>query len=126
MVACILHEGRPNSSGYGRVGQEYAHRVAYERANGPIPDGLCVLHSCDVRMCVNTEHLFLGDHNVNMQDMKNKGRGRGARGEANGKCKLSDKDVAAIRASELSPYELRDRYKVHLSHIYRLLNGEQR
>ena len=53
----------------------YAHRVAWVIANGrPIPDGLMVLHRCDVPMCVNPAHLFLGTQLDNMRDCKAKGR----------------------------------------------------
>lgn len=51
-----------------------AHRAAWIRVNGVIPDGLIVCHKCDNGLCVNVEHLFLGTHRDNMQDCKRKGR----------------------------------------------------
>jgi hypothetical protein len=63
-------------SGYGQVHQnKLAHRVSWELHNGPIPNGVLVLHKCDNKSCVNPDHLFLGSHRDNTQDMMSKGRG---------------------------------------------------
>lgn len=51
-----------------------AHRVAYEIARGPIPDGMGVLHSCDNPRCVNPYHLRVGTHQDNMDDKRIRGR----------------------------------------------------
>lgn len=76
MTPCILWAGTRNPDGYGKRGDNYAHRLAWEAAFGPIPPGLCVLHRCDVRPCVNPEHLFLGTKGDNARDREAKGRGR--------------------------------------------------
>lgn len=87
--ACWIWRGCVSGRGYGRLkwGSRVptrAHRVAYELAFGPIPDGLYVLHRCDVPACVKTEpdarfpngHLWLGTAQDNTDDMIAKGRQR--------------------------------------------------
>ena len=64
--------------GYGKFVRwpktETAHRVAYELFVQPIPQGKWVLHRCDNRLCVNPDHLFLGDSEANIKDMDQKKR----------------------------------------------------
>lgn len=58
MSDCVIWEGRTDPNGYGRYGQSgYAHRRAYEEANGPIPEGLHIDHLCFEKACINPEHL---------------------------------------------------------------------
>ena len=77
---CWLFQGaiKKQGLGYGwvvlnnkRMG---AHRASWIVKNGPIQDGLCVCHKCDIPSCINPDHLFLGTHSDNMQDMWNKKR----------------------------------------------------
>lgn len=76
---CIEWTGTTKTSGYGTIKIDgvsvRTHRLAWEIANGPIPDGLWVLHHCDNRSCCNVDHLFLGTHADNMADKTAKGRG---------------------------------------------------
>ena len=81
--ACIIWTGPLNTAGYGlfdvgKIGRRsikmLAHRQAWVFAFGAIPDRLCVLHRCDVRACVNPEHLWLGTMSDNMKDALAKGR----------------------------------------------------
>lgn len=81
-TGCWLWKGKPSHGGYGvfcldkKLGgrRAGAHRVAYELAKGPIPAGMCVCHSCDNRICVNPEHLFVGSHSDNAWDKVRKNR----------------------------------------------------
>jgi len=73
---CWLWHGKPNADGYGLYTRHglLAHRMAYILTHGPIPGNLLVLHSCDVRHCVRPDHLRLGTHQDNMEDMRKRGR----------------------------------------------------
>lgn len=71
------------------------HRLAWELANGPIPEGKWVCHKCDVRRCCNPEHMFLGTERENFADMYRKKRN--PRGETHPWAKLTKETVAEIR-----------------------------
>ena len=78
---CWLWIGSVGDDGYGNIGEGgrgspnlKAHRVSYGIHKGPIPEGKDVCHKCDVTICVNPDHLFLGDDSENMKDCHNKNR----------------------------------------------------
>ena len=52
------------------------HRATWERANGPIPEGKVIMHTCDKRACFELSHLQLGTQSENIKDMFAKGRNR--------------------------------------------------
>jgi hypothetical protein len=114
MSGCWLWLGTISTYGYGQMKVNgtlfLAHRLSFELHNGPISPNAWILHGCDNRLCVNPEHLYLGDHIRNMRDMVERGRAR--TGSLNHNTKLTVNDVRAIRGSDLSNAELALRYSV--------------
>lgn len=76
--SCWLWLAGRDIDGYGTLRYQTvdwrSHRLAWFLTNGPIPDGLHVLHSCDNPPCCNPAHLFLGTNADNMKDKARKGR----------------------------------------------------
>jgi hypothetical protein len=95
---CINWVGFVDNGGYGRLTingvRDGAHRWAWRLTYGEIPDGMFVLHRCDNRLCVNTDHLFLGTICDNNKDRKNKDRS--AKGSSHGRGVLTESDVLNI------------------------------
>jgi HNH endonuclease len=107
---CWLWTGFRDVNGYGhlRIGRYQEGQVTAQRASwivhfGPIPDGLYVLHKCDVPWCVRPDHLYLGTQKQNLQDMAARGRhwlqGRGhlVAGDKGANARLTWPVVDAIR-----------------------------
>lgn len=104
-----------DKKGYGRFSLNFkekymAHRMAYFLHNKKPIGNLLVCHNCDNPGCINPNHLFLGTHADNFNDMKKKGRSckgerhrnqkypeKRQRGETNGASVLNDGQVLAIR-----------------------------
>lgn len=122
---CWIWTGKRDDWGYGVSGtkSQKAHRVAWELANGPIPEGLLVLHRCDNPPCVRIDHLFIGSNADNTADMIAKGRARHPSGEANPNSRLTRTDVDYIRtATEAGPV-LSARFGVSTTQINRIRRG---
>lgn len=116
------------AKGYGAFQGKIAPRVAWELTHGPIPAGLWVLHHCDNPRCVRPDHLFLGDHAANTQDMVSKQRGKKSashRPDSHAK-KLTAEDVQAIRQSVgrgMSSTDIAKSYNVTSGTIRQILTG---
>jgi hypothetical protein len=121
---CWLWLGTVNRLGYGKTGKGMnAHRAAYLMAYGQIPEGLDVLHHCDVRCCVNPSHLFAGTHADNMHDMIQKGRHRVLLGEKHWAAKVTADDVKAIRTSSDPHKTLAARYGISIHTVHTIRDG---
>ena len=95
-----------------------AHRLAYEMFVGPIPDGMVVMHKCDVRACVNPDHLEVGTYADNNQDMWEKGRGRNG-GTFPGR-RLTEDEASECRAVFL---DLVNKYGVAPTTVAKAMQG---
>lgn len=132
-----------NGGGYGlfwnksRRTMDVAHRVSYEMNVGTLPKdtamgavGTLVCHRCDNPPCVNPAHLFIGSQADNMHDRKTKGRNADHRGTRNPKCKLSDDQVAALRASFTGKHgdkmRIAREYGISSGYVSKLLANEFR
>lgn len=134
---CWEWSSATDRGGYGRFRLDrklrLAHRVSWAINRGPIPDGLCALHKCDNRLCVNPGHLFLGTKIENNADRDRKGRQRSGpnfpylprvRGAAHGRSKITDAQALAIRNSSLSGVKLAKRYGISESTVGRIKAGQ--
>lgn len=121
-------KGRDYGVVWMRGKKRNAHKIAWEYSNGPVPDGLFVLHSCDNPPCCNPEHLFLGTHLDNVKDCISKGRGNREKGQDRYNAKLSEKDILEIR-ERYKPRDktdsgraLANQFKVRTSMISAIIN----
>lgn len=121
--------GGSNKHTYGQFGvasgkMKLAHRVSYELYKGPIPEGMKVCHKCDYPRCVNPDHLFLGTHKDNMQDMVLKGRKNPIYGTKHHKTKLSIEAVQEIRNTPGVIAPLARKFGVSLQTIKQVRSGK--
>lgn len=124
---------QPNGYGKFRIKREggykstIASRYSYEAINGPVPEGLVVIHTCGCRDCCNPLHLIVG----NYQDRADSKRQRGVQphGENHYNAKLSNAEVASVKrqlAAGCNPRFIAIRYGVDVSHIRNIGSGKYR
>lgn len=119
-AGCWLWTGAKQGGRKGRYGafqmgwktQKRAHRLSFEIANGPIPDGMMVCHSCDTPLCVNPAHLFLGTAKDNADDMSAKNRKVNSIGEKNGASKLTAESARSIYLDPRTNREIAQDYNI--------------
>jgi hypothetical protein len=132
---CWEWAGAKDPNGYGNIEEGHgskscrtvhpAHRLSWKLFNGPIPNGMRVLHKCDNPSCVRPDHLFLGTQKDNLVDCKNKGRT--AKGEKNGRSKLRQKDIDKIRklcsSGKHTQQEIASIFNINQSHVSRIISN---
>lgn len=120
------------SSGYGQAAwwrtPRGAHRVAFELANGPVPDGMYVCHTCDNPICCRPDHLYAGTPAENAQDRIRRGRDNPTRGVERYNAKLTADQVREIRrlhaTGRWSYPKLAERFGLHPQNVGRVVRRE--
>ena len=128
---CWLWTGARTSDGYGVMGvgrkQFRAHRLSYQEFKGEIPLGMQVCHSCDVPLCVNPDHLFVGTPQQNTDDMIAKGRRPVILPRRTMKLTTSDHHrIKELRESGMTLAEIAWQYDVVIQTISAVCNGRIR
>lgn len=130
MTPCWIWRGAKTAEGYGRFSDRgrdsLAHRVAYLLESGSIDDVEAVMHKCDVRDCVNPNHLQAGTRAQNNADCKAKRRN--AAGERSGTAKLTAEQVDDMRfrfRNGDSRYSLAERFGVSHRQVCYIVRGQK-
>lgn len=108
--------------GYFDGRMQEAHHATYAAAGGLLPAGQILRHTCDNAACVNPAHLVPGTYQDNADDMH--ARGRFARGERNGRARLTAAAVRLIRSSSAGVRPLARALKVSPKAVRKVRHGE--
>jgi hypothetical protein len=125
-TGCSVWTHWKSAKGYGYLSigarKLRAHRVAYELANGPIPKGLLILHSCDNPSCVNPAHLRAGTARENTQDCIARGRRTQNQKATSPKKLMSHADLATVCRAPVPLHRIAEFLGCSLTTSWRLRN----
>lgn len=88
-TGCWMWQGSANNAGYPQMKDmsskrpKFVHRISYEIANGPIPEGMVIDHLCYTadaisnKRCVNPDHLEAVTQKTNTQRQHDKRKSMG-------------------------------------------------
>lgn len=82
---------------------------------------MVVCHKCDNPSCINPNHLFLGTHKENMNDMVTKNRQSKGEGRTN-IAKLTDEQIEKIRKDNRVQNVIAIDYGITQSNVSRIKN----
>lgn len=130
-TSCWLWTGACDINGYGIFNMYNkcwrVHRLSYIIHYGNFNQKMCILHKCDIRNCVNPNHLFIGTRQDNHRDMHNKNRY--PCGEDHGNSTISEVEVRQLLI-EIYNYkfnsiqEVCEVYKIGKEVVHSILNGK--
>jgi hypothetical protein len=119
----------PATGEYGRFWDRHnhkylqAHRVAWELANGPIPEGMEALHKCDNKRCCNPKHLYIGTQSDNMCDRVE--RSTGGNGRSNMMSKDDILNINNLINDNISQRKIAKMYGISTAYVSLLHTGKR-
>lgn len=124
LTPCWVFKGTLLKNGYAQIKinkkKKSGHRFVWELVNGPIPEGMCVLHKCDNRNCVRPDHLFLGTQKDNINDMFQKNRANKAK-------KFNDQQfrqmINLYNSGIYTKKKIQEMYGISRTHFNRILKS---
>jgi hypothetical protein len=123
---CWIWCGSVSRYGYGTVTQGrgkslHAHRAAYEEKFGKVDDKLVIRHTCDVKLCVNVNHLIPGTQKQNIEDKVR--RNRHAKGQSHGMSKLTEEQARMIKMRAVTPKQAHEMFGISRTMASQIVAG---
>jgi hypothetical protein len=128
---CWLWQGGLDSEGYASIYVDgkavRLHVFMYKQHKGEIPEGEVVRHTCDVRHCLNPDHLITGTQLQNVHDAIERGRAWHPVGEACHNTKLTDSVCSLLKSDYqtglYTQQQLSERYGINRRSVGQVLKN---